>query len=81
MLKLKVRMAKKIIDQIGRRLLPAKGVGGAGGGRFDARGGATQGPVGEFWKGLRRPSLSSSNNTDLFGARDRHGEPSGWCVV
>jgi hypothetical protein len=38
-------------DQIGRRPLFATRGGGAGG-LADARGGATQGPLGEFWNGF-----------------------------
>jgi hypothetical protein len=39
-------------DQIGRRVLMIATGGAAKGGLADARGGATQGPVGEFRNGL-----------------------------
>ena len=50
---LRTRIAKKMTDQIGRRLLTIATGGGAAGGLAGLRGGATQGPVGEFWNGSR----------------------------
>src|ERR1700733_947721 len=61
---LKIRMAKNITDQIGRRLLPIATPGGAGDGLVvGARGGATQGPVGWFWNGPWRSSRSANDTT------------------
>src|ERR1700733_8333660 len=61
---LKIRMAKNITDQIGRRLLPIATRGGAGDGLVvGARGGATQGPVGESWNELRGSSRSANDTT------------------
>jgi hypothetical protein len=51
---LKIRSAKSMTDQIGRRLHLAAARGGTGDGLVvEARGGATQGPVGELSNGPR----------------------------
>ena len=65
---LEIRSAKKITDQIGRRPLPIATRGGDGL-MAGARGGVTQGPVGELSNGPRWPSRSSSN-THLLSVLD-----------
>jgi hypothetical protein len=50
---LETRIAKMIIDHIGRRPFRAALRPAAGGWLTGARGGATQGPVGETREGLR----------------------------
>src|ERR1700733_8910349 len=60
----KIRRPKNMTDQIGRRLLPIATRGGAGDGfAVGARGGATQGPVGESWNEFRGSSRSANDTT------------------
>ena len=47
---LEIRRTKNTIDQIGRRLSAGGMTRRPGGGLVGARGGATQGPVGDFRK-------------------------------
>src|SRR5579863_2210607 len=56
------KSVKITIDQTGRRRLGVAAGCGAGEARAGARGGATQGPVGELWNGPWRSSLSGNTN-------------------